>query len=99
MRALNISVPKEVDFADLQLRRHADGVIAFNWRPIEAICAASGIDHTAFCTDDVAAFIVAWYGRHLAAGGARDATADDLITEVAIEEMHGQAASHEAGRA
>lgn len=44
---------------------------------------------------NVAGLIVAWYSAHLAAGGDRDAVADDLIAEARIE----GAVSHKPGRA
>ena len=36
--------------------------------------------------DALAALITTWYAQHLAAGGARDAVADDLIAEARAED-------------
>ncbi len=41
--------------------------------------------------DALAALITTWYAQHLAAGGARDAVADDLIAEARAEDAAGQA--------
>jgi hypothetical protein len=49
--------------------------------------------------DNAAGLISAWYAEHLARGGARDATMDDLIAEAAAEDQHGGGFSHPPGRA
>ena len=40
-----------------------------------------------------------WYSQHLAAGGERDAVADDLIAEARAEDAAGQPYSHAPGQA
>lgn len=41
--------------------------------------------------DNAASLIVGWYSAHLAAGGARDPVADDLIAETRVEDERGGA--------
>lgn len=102
MSAVKITIPQDLDFAALKLARDADGAISFDWTPIEAICAASGVDVAVFRDrheDNVAGLIVAWYFEHLAAGGARDPVQDDLIAEMQAEDAAGQRYSVAPGRA
>lgn len=97
-----ITIPDDVDFADLRLTRDPDGSVSFDWRPIERICEASGIDVSAFRDapeDNVGGLIAQWYAAHLARGGARDPVQDDLIAEVAAEDARGGGQSHQPGRA
>jgi hypothetical protein len=97
-----ITIPDSVDFADLKLARDPDGHVSFDWRPIEAICLASDLNVAVFRDaheDNVAALLVAWYGEHIANGGARDAVQDDLIAETIYEDLHGDRTSHAPGRA
>lgn len=101
-QATKIAIPSGLDFSCLKLRRAADGSVTFDWAPIEAICRESGIDMAIFQDgpeDNVAGLIVAWYRAHVEAGGAPDATADDLLAEVAAEDRAGMAASLPPGRA
>ena len=49
--------------------------------------------------DALGELISTWYNRHIAAGGARDPVADDLIAEVGAEDAAGQPYSHTPGRA
>ena len=97
-----ITIPDDVQFSDLKLQRDADGMVSFDWAPIERICAASGVPFELLRDgpeDNVSGLIVHWYQAHLANGGARDAVQDDLLAEVMIEESAGQHHSHEPGRA
>jgi hypothetical protein len=100
MHAVTIRIPDNIDFAHLKLARHLDtGDIAFDWAPIEAICAASDIDPDHFkrsAEDNVVSLIVAWYRRHVAAGGAPDLVAEQLGAEVAAESVAGVAAVQQA---
>lgn len=101
-RPIAIRIPADLPFSELRLSRTPAGDVDFDWRPIEAICAASGVDPALFRDadeDNVAGLIVQWYRAHMAAGGERDPVADDLIAEVQIEDAHGQHASHQPGRA
>lgn len=99
----HIVIPADVTFADLKmLRDSATGDIAFDWSPIERICAASGIDIRRFREqpeDNIAGVLSMWYAQHRAAGGAPDATMDDLIAETDIEDTHGHGQSYKPGRA
>ncbi len=99
---IRLVIPTSVDFSALRLARGADGQVAFDWGPIEAICAASGLDVTLFREtgeSNVVGLIVAWYAEHRRRGGAPDAIADDLITETVIEDALGEGLSHPPGRA
>lgn len=101
MTTLTLKMPAGISFAALKLTRKPDGAISFDWTPIEAICTANGLDIAAFRErdeDNVAGLIIAWYQGHLANGGDRDTTADDLIAEVIAEEAAGSL-SHTPGRA
>lgn len=88
-QTVRITIPDGVRFGDLQLRRDTQtGRISFNWRPIEAICAASGVDIAQFRDaheDNVAGLIVAWYAEHRQQGGAEDSVAEQLIREAQAE--------------
>lgn len=97
---LKISVPADLDFADLDLRRLPDGQVEFNWAPIERLCAINGLDIAQFRDaheDNVSGLLVAWYLEHLAHGGARDPVQDDLICEVLIEDESGGGISYPPG--
>lgn len=101
-QATKITIPDGLDFSRLQLARSPDGSVTFDWAPIEAICRESGIDIAIFQDgpeDNAAGLIVTWYRAHIESGGAPDATADDLLAEVAAEDRAGMAASLQPGRA
>lgn len=102
IKAVPISIPAGVTFADLKMTRTPDGEVEFDWAPIRLICAASGVDVAVFAESDedaVSGLLSQWYAHHLTAGGARDAAMDDLIDEAAIEDAHDQPYSHQPGRA
>lgn len=94
--AAGLTVPDGVDFSQLQLARDAvSGDVSFDWRPIEAICAASGFDVALLRESDegnVGGLIVAWYTWHRQAGGAADLVAEQLMAEVAAEDGRGEVA-------
>lgn len=98
-----IMIPAGLDFSALQLGRDpSTGDVSFDTSVIERIEAASGLPPGFFMGQDedaLAGLITDWYSQHLAAGGARDAVADDLIGEVQAEEAAGQRVSHQPGRA
>lgn len=102
IRALKISIPQGVDFADLNLTRNAaTGGVGFDWEPIKKVCAASGIDVAEFRDhheDRVSELLINWYIAHIDQGGSRDPVADDLFIE-SIHELRTGNASHPAGRA
>lgn len=98
----NISIPDTVSFSDLKLARDPDGMVSFDWSPVEAICQASNVPVEILRDgpeDNVSGLIVAWYQHHLAAGGTRDSVADDLIGEAIIEQQSGQNFSYQPGKA
>ena len=97
-----LQIPDGVAFSDLKLARHPSGDVAFDWAPVERICAASGLDIALFRESDegnVAGLVVAWYRAHRAAGGDLDPTAEDLIAEAEAEDRLGGGQSHQPGRA
>lgn len=97
-----ISIPDDLDFADLHLARDADGMVSFDWATIERICAASGVPVAVFRDapeDNVAGLIINWYVAHRENGGALDPVAEDLLVEVRAEDAAGQNTSHPPGRA
>lgn len=100
--ARRITIPDGVTFADLHLTRDPQtGEIDFDWAPIEAICAASGLDIDLLRTsdDNRAALVVAWYTEHRARGGDPDPVQEDLLAEVAAEDARGHGQSYPPGRA
>ena len=96
-------IPDGINFAELKLARDPDTCdVSFDWQPIERICAASGLDPDLFRSgpeDNLAGLLSAWYAQHLAAGGHRDATMDDILAEMAAEDRRGGGFSHSPGRA
>ena len=97
-----IIIPDGVTFADLTLSRSRGMGLEFNWSPLEAICAASGLDISLLREsheDSVAGLIVAWYHEHRSRGGAPDPVADDLIAEVIAEDARGGGISYPPGQA
>lgn len=101
-RLANVSIPNDLEFADLQLARDPDGGVSFALGVIERICEASNLPIEMFRDapeGNVSALIVTWYQTHRANGGAPDPVAEDLIAEVRAEEKAGQRVSHQPGRA
>lgn len=97
-----ICIPAELDFSDLHLARDPAGSVSFDTAVISRIEQASGLQAGFFmgqAEDAVAELIVSWYSQHLAAGGAHDPVADDLIAEVRAEDAAGQPYSHAPGSA
>lgn len=103
MHRQQISIPAGLDFSALRLARDpGTGDVSFDTAVVERIESASGLSPGVFMgqpEDALAEVITTWYAQHLAAGGARDAVADDLIAEVRAEDAAGQAYSHKPGRA
>lgn len=99
--AVRIVIPEGLDFSSLALSRDpADGYISFDWAPIEAICAASGIDVSLFRDqpeDNVAPLVNAWYAEHISRGGAPDAVQEAIIAEVIAEDANTIAANPGVG--
>jgi hypothetical protein len=87
---LNIRIPEDLKFSDLQLARDPlTGDISFDWTPIERICEASGIDIAIFDDEEedaLSELIIEWYQAHLASGGAPDPVQEELIAEADNEE-------------
>lgn len=102
MTIIHISVPEGLDFAELELARDADGHVSFRWEPIEALCAANGLNSNVFQDgpeDNASALITAWYFAHMQAGGAPDPVQEDIRAEIEAEDRLGGGMSHQPGRA
>ena len=86
---VDIVIPSGVVFSDLELKRDVDGLVQFNWAPIEAICEASGIDSKSLkqakC-ESVATLLVHWYIAHLGQGGLPDRVQEELMTDAWTED-------------
>lgn len=91
-----ITFPEGLAFEDLKLTRDmTTDDLEFEWGPIAAICAASGVDPRLFeqgPEDNVGRLILAWYREHLTAGGAPNLVAEQILAEVAAEDVAGIAA-------
>lgn len=87
--AIQVKIPDSLKFSELKLTWDNDGNISFDWQPIDAICAASGINPAVFRDmpeDNVAGLIIQWYAAHLQDGGDRNPVADQLLAEVMLED-------------
>jgi|HubBroStandDraft_5_1064220.scaffolds.fasta_scaffold650191_2 hypothetical protein len=84
-QAVHITIPEGVTIESLEVKRNpTNGNLSFSWAPIEAICAASGIDMALFRDNDegnVAYLLVHWYAEHLNQGGLRNDVLERLIAE------------------
>lgn len=91
---MHITIPDGVSFEQLKLSRDPVTLsVEFDWAPIEAICAASGVDPAVFKDsheDNVSGLIHAWYMGHLANGGAPDPVQEQLHAEVEAEDWAGE---------
>ena len=87
--SLRVQIPDGLEFSALQLARDPVTLdVSFDLAPIEAICAASGIDPALFGQqheDNVAGLIQQWYRAHLAAGGKPDPVQEQIMAEVEAE--------------
>jgi hypothetical protein len=90
---VGIIIPDELKFSDLKMTRDPVTLdVEFEWEPIEAICAASGIDAAIFRDqheDNVAELINAWYAMHREAGGDPDLVQEQLLAEAQAESVAG----------
>jgi len=101
MKLVRVRIPDSLQFSDLQLTRDADGMVSFDWSPIEQICTASALDVTDFRDgpeDNVAGLIIQWYQMQRQYGGPTDPVAEDIIAETRLEDERGSP-SHTPGRA
>jgi len=97
-----VTIPEDMEFADLHLTREADGSVSFDWDVIERICAASSLPVELLRDgpeSNVAGLMMTWYQAHIDRGGAADPVAEDMIGEVRAEDAAGQCTSHAPGRA
>lgn len=102
MTKIKIKIPAGMDFAELRLARDPEtGGVLFDWEPVERLCKINNLDIEVFRLapeDNVAGLIVAWYAEHRAHGGEPDATAEELLVEVILEDERGGGISHPPGR-
>jgi hypothetical protein len=92
-----LEIPDTVKFSDLKLARDNDGMVSFDWAPIDIICEASNIDPSLFKKmpeENVSALINEWYKSHLSNGGTKDLVQEDLIAETRFEDLLGGGVSH-----
>jgi len=102
MPEIRIKIPDSLDFSALRLARDADGMVSFDWTPIEKICTLNNLDFAIFRDapeDNLAALLTAWYADHLSRGVAPDPVQEDLIAEAKAEDALGGGFSHAPGRA
>lgn len=100
---MKIILPDNLDFSALCLARDSSsgGQMAFDWRPVEVICEANGIDIDMFrdSEDNLSGLLTQWYVAHRDQSGAFDPVMEDLIAETRLEHSLGAGLSHKAGRA
>lgn len=100
---LEVVIPTDVAFSDLNLQHDPrSGGVVFEYRPIERICEASGIELDALAETDeerLGEFVMSWYMEHLAHGGEPDGVADSIIEEMSLMEQAGQRYSYPPGHA
>jgi len=102
MTKIQIQIPEGLSFSALRLARNRNGMVSFDWAPIERICSLSGVDVAIFRDapeDNLAALLDAWYREHLSRGGEKDSVQEDLIAEAIAENQLGGGLSHSPGRA
>lgn len=98
---LKIAVPNDLRFADLKLRREADGDLSFDAAPLQRIADASDprVAKLLGTEDGISSVIAGWYHVARARGEPADAVAEDIAAEVAAEGAAGQRHSLPPGRA
>lgn len=88
-KSVQAVIPSGLSFSSLKLTRDPVTLdVEFDWRPIEAICDASGLDLAMFRDgpeENVSGLLVAWYQAHRSAGGATDQVAEQILAEAAAE--------------
>lgn len=99
---LNIAIPENVSFDDLNLIMEADGTISFNAAVVSEICRASGVNIRVFDDgpeDNLSELINTWYCSHIKNGGNKNPVMESMISEAKIENKLGNGFSYPAGRA
>lgn len=82
-RIMHFHIPGGLDFSDLDLHMGEGGLVHFQWRPIEVLCEASGIDAELFkrsSPENVATLISKWYAVHLINGGRPDPVQEEALS-------------------
>ncbi|MBL8254668.1 MAG: hypothetical protein JNJ76_13825 [Candidatus Competibacter sp.] len=100
MPKIKLQIPEGIDFSDLCMAYDSDGMVSFDWRTIEEICDANGLDSAVLLDspeDNLAALINTWYKHHLAHGGPPDSVQEDIIAEARAEDALGGGLSYPPG--
>lgn len=85
---IQITIPDDLRFADLNMTRLPLGGVKFDWEPIERICEASGIDISVFRDsheDNLGGLITEWYLAARENGEPADPVQEQIIAEVRSE--------------
>jgi hypothetical protein len=95
------TIPPGLNFSDLRFTREPN-CIAFNIDVFEKICQANGIDFVAdrdgdSVDDSAIIFILSWYAVTQLMGDPKDLVAEDLMREMAAEEIYGASFSPQIG--
>lgn len=101
-QTLRITIPDNLRFADLRLRREPDGDLSFETAPLEQIAASSGDEVRELMRageDGISLVITNWYHAARARGEPPDPVAEDLAAEILAEDAAGQRVSLPPGRA
>ena len=98
---LRIAVPADLRFADLNLRREANGDLSFDTAPLRRIADASDpqVAELLVTADGISSVIVGWYRVARSRGEPADLVAEDIAAEIAAEDAAGQPFSLRPGRA
>lgn len=96
-----ISIPDGMSFDNLDLKQEANGDITFNTEPLEAIFKFNGLNGSDFISfeENISPLLVNWYLVHRKNNGKINHFAENLITEVILEESSGQSFSLNEGHA
>lgn len=96
-----ITIP-DLPFSALRLSRDSNGSVSFDLATVAAIERASGLPDGELMRqpeDVLAELITRWYAAHRADGGEPDPVAEDLLTEICLENERGGGISHAPGQA
>ena len=77
-------IPTDLAFEDLDLQRSQETHnLLFSPATLAEVCRCSGLDPVAVLADkDLSCWVICeWYVAHIAAGGAPDAVAEQMLTE------------------
>ena len=83
-----LTIPPDLRFSDLALELEDAGGLHYDWRVVEQLCVANGLQTTtALSSDDVACALIAdWYVQHREVGGERDPAVETVLERLSAEE-------------